>query len=82
MYTMEHVNRKLSSYDDERYLLADRLDGQLNPHTQTYGNHYQTAKENLMADQLELNAELIILHRRKQFTKNTFALRGSLNSPA
>ena len=69
VYTMEQEKRGLCPYDDKRYLLADLPDGRPNPNTHAYGHRDLAAEENLVADQPEPGAELIIRHREERFIR-------------
>ena len=62
LYTMEQEQRRLSPYDDKRYLFADRLDDCPNQNTHAYSHSDLAAEEHLVADQPESGAELIIRH--------------------
>ena len=67
---MEQEKRGLCPYDNTRYLFADLFDGHPNLHTHAYGQRNLAAEENLVADQPEPGAELIIRYREERFTKN------------
>ena len=69
VYTMEQEKRGLSPYDDKRYLLADLPDGPPNPNTHVYGHRDLAPVEQLVADQPEPGAELIIRHPEKRFAR-------------
>ena len=64
---MKQEKRTLCPYDDKRYLPAESLDGRSNLHTHAYGHRDLAAKEQLVADQPEPNAELIIREPHEQF---------------
>ena len=66
---MEQEKRGLCVYDDKRYLLADLPDGRPNPNTHAYGNRDLAAEENLVADQPEPGAELVIRHPEERFAR-------------
>ena len=66
---MEQEKRGLCPYDDKRYLLADLPDGRPNPNTHAYGHCDLAAEENLVADQPEPCAELIIRHPEERFAR-------------
>ena len=66
---MEQEKRGLCPYDDKRYLLADLPDGRPNPNTHAYGHRDLATKEHLVADQQELNAELLIRHPEKRYAR-------------
>ena len=69
VYSMEQEKRGLCPYDDKLYFLPDLPDGRPNPHTNAYRYRDLGTEVHLVAVQLELNAELIIWHREKQFTR-------------
>ena len=50
VYTMEQEKRGLCPYDDKRYLLADLLDGRLNPNTHAYGYRDLESEEHWVTD--------------------------------
>ena len=66
---MEQEKRGLCHYDDKRYLLADLPDGRPNPNTHAYGHRDLAAEEQLVADQPEPGAKLIIRHREERFAR-------------
>ena len=66
---MEQEKRRHCPYDAKRYLLADLLDGRRNPNTHAYGHRDLAAEKHLVADQPELGAELIILHREERLAR-------------
>ena len=69
VYTMEQKKRGLCPYDDKRYLLADLPDGRPNPNIHAYGHSDLAVEEQLVADQPELGAELIIRHPEERFNR-------------
>ena len=66
---MEQEKRGLCFYDAKRYLLSDLLDGRRNPNTHAYGHRDLAAEKQVVADQPELGAELIIRHREERFAR-------------
>ena len=66
---MEQERRRLCSYDDKRYLLADMPYGRPNLNTHAYGHYDLAAEEHLVADQPEPCAELIIRHSEERFDR-------------
>ena len=56
-------------YDDKRYLFADLPDGRPNPNTHPYGHCDLAAEENLVADQSQPGAGLIIRHSKERFAR-------------
>ena len=66
---MKQENHGLCPFDDKRYLLADLTDRRPNPNTHAYGQSNLAAKENLVADQPEHGAELIIRYSEKRFAR-------------
>ena len=69
MYTIKQKKRGLCTYDDKQYFLADLPDGRPNLKIHAYGNRDLAAEKQLMADQLEPGAELIIRHSEKRFAR-------------
>ena len=67
---MEQEKRKLCPYDDKLYLLADLPDGRPNPNTHAYGQCDLAAKVQLVADEPEPCAELIIRHPEERFARS------------
>ena len=69
VYTMEQEKSGLFPYDDKRYLFADLPDGRPNPNTHGYGHCDLAAEKNLVADQSQPVAELIIRHPEERFAR-------------
>ena len=66
---MEKEKRILCLYEVKRYLIADLPDGRPNPNTYAYHHCDLAAKEHLVVDLPEHDAELIIKHRKERFTR-------------
>ena len=69
VYTIKQEKRGLCPYDDKRYLLAYLPDGRPNPNSHAYSHCDLAAEEQLVADQLEPGAELIIRHLEERFVQ-------------
>ena len=73
MYTIKQKKCLLCLYHNKRYFHADLPDTSPNQNTYVY-NHQELAMENqLVADQHEPGAQLIIWHREKRSIKDTLA---------